>query len=44
MEDLPVMVDAMLNEMNMKHSRRVSGVAPSMLDRLMALSLIHISG
>jgi DNA-binding NtrC family response regulator len=36
MEDLPVMVDAMLNEMNMKHSRRVSGVAPSMLDRLMA--------
>ena len=30
------MVEAMLDEMNHKHSRKVSGVAASMLDRLMA--------
>ncbi len=36
MEDLPAMVEAMLSEMNEKHGRRVSGVAPSMLDRMMA--------
>jgi len=36
MEDLPAMVDAMVNEMNAKHSRKVSGVASSMLDRLLA--------
>jgi len=35
MEDLPPMVDAMVNEMNAKHGRRVSGVASSLLDRLM---------
>ncbi len=35
-EDLPAMAEAMLNEMNRKHGRRVSGVAPSMLDRMMA--------
>ena len=36
MEDLPAMADAMLLEMNQKHGRKVSGVAASMLDRLMA--------
>jgi DNA-binding NtrC family response regulator len=36
MEDLPAMIDAMIYEMNEKHSRRVSGVAASMLDRLTA--------
>ena len=36
LEDLPAMADAMIAEMNAKHSRKVSGVAPSMLDRLMA--------
>jgi len=36
MEDLPAMAEAMLGQMNQKHNRRVSGVAPSMLDRLMA--------
>jgi DNA-binding NtrC family response regulator len=36
MDDLPAMVDVMIGEMNQKHGRRVSGVAPSMLDRLMA--------
>jgi DNA-binding NtrC family response regulator len=35
-EDLPAMVEAMLNEMNEKHGRKVSGIAPSMLDRLMS--------
>lgn len=34
--DLPAMTDAMVDEMNHKHSRRVSGVSASMLDRLMA--------
>jgi DNA-binding NtrC family response regulator len=36
MEDLPAMVDVMIGEMNQKHGRRVSGVAPSMLDRMMS--------
>jgi DNA-binding NtrC family response regulator len=35
-EDLPAMAEAMLTEMNSKHGRRVSGVAPSILDRMMA--------
>ncbi len=38
LEDLPVMADAMVREMNQKHGRRVSGVGPSMLDRMMAYS------
>lgn len=36
MEDLPAMAEAMLEEMNRKHGRKVSGVAASMLERLMA--------
>lgn len=36
LDDLPAMAEAMLNEMNAKHSRNVSGVAPSILDRMMA--------
>ena len=36
LEDVPAMAEAMLDEMNRKHGRRVSGVAPSMLDRLLA--------
>jgi DNA-binding NtrC family response regulator len=36
LEDLPAMTDAMLNEMNEKHGRRVSGIGPSMLDRLLS--------
>ena len=36
LEDLPAMADAMITEMNQKHNRRVSGVAPSMLDRMMS--------
>jgi DNA-binding NtrC family response regulator len=36
MDDLPEMVAAMVAEMNLKHGRRVSGVAASMLDRMMA--------
>jgi DNA-binding NtrC family response regulator len=36
LEDLPPMVETMVSEMNRKHGRKVSGVAPSMLDRLMA--------
>ena len=35
-EDLPAMAEVMIGEMNQKHGRRVSGVAPSMLDRMMA--------
>jgi len=35
LEDLPAMVEAMVAEMNQKHGRRVSGVASSMLDRMM---------
>jgi DNA-binding NtrC family response regulator len=33
-EDLPALAEAMLKEMNLKHGRRVSGVAASMLDRM----------
>ena len=36
LDDLPAMAEAMLNEMNQKHGRKVSGVAASMLDRLMS--------
>jgi DNA-binding NtrC family response regulator len=36
LEDLPAMTEAMLKEMNDKHGRRVSGVAASMLDRLLS--------
>jgi len=36
LEDIPAMVEAMLSEMNQKHGRKVSGVAPSMIERLMA--------
>ena len=35
MEDLPAMAEAMLSEMNQKHGRKVSGVAASMLNRMM---------
>lgn len=35
LEDLPAMAQAMIEQMNERHSRKVSGVAPSMLDRLM---------
>ncbi len=35
-EDLPAMADAMVREMNQKHGRCVSGLAPSILDRMMA--------
>ena len=36
LEDLPAMADAMVAEMNTRHGRKVTGVAPSMLDRMMA--------
>jgi DNA-binding NtrC family response regulator len=36
LDDLPAMADAMIVEMNQKHSRRVSGVGQSILDRMMA--------
>jgi len=36
LDDLPAMVEAMVMEMNQKHGRRVPGVSPSMLERLMA--------
>jgi DNA-binding NtrC family response regulator len=36
MEDLPAMAEAMLLQMNQKHGRNVSGVAASLLDRMMA--------
>jgi DNA-binding NtrC family response regulator len=36
LEDLPAMAESMLAEMNRKHGRRVSGLAPSMLERLLA--------
>jgi DNA-binding NtrC family response regulator len=38
MEDLPIMAEAILVQMNEKHGRRVSGVAQSMIDRMMAYS------
>jgi transcriptional regulator with PAS, ATPase and Fis domain len=34
MDDLPAMADAMLDEMNQKHSRNVSGFTPALLERL----------
>ena len=36
LEDVPAMVESMLSEMNLKHGRKVSGVAPSMLERMLA--------
>jgi DNA-binding NtrC family response regulator len=36
LEDLEPLADAMLHQMNEKHGRKVSGVAPSMLERLLA--------
>jgi DNA-binding NtrC family response regulator len=36
LEDLPAMAESMLAEMNLKHGRKVSGVAASMLDRMLA--------
>ena len=38
LDDLPAMVESMVLEMNQKHGRRVSGVTPSMLERLKAHS------
>jgi len=35
-EDLAPMAEAMLEQMNQKHGRKVSGVGPSILDRMMA--------
>ncbi len=37
-DDLPAMADAMVDEMNEKHGRRVAGVSASMLDRMMTYS------
>jgi transcriptional regulator with PAS, ATPase and Fis domain len=34
LEDVPAMAEAMLSEMNQKHGRRVSGVGPSMILRM----------
>jgi DNA-binding NtrC family response regulator len=36
LEDLSAMADAMIAEMNVRHSRKVTGVAPSMLERMLA--------
>jgi DNA-binding NtrC family response regulator len=36
LEDLAPMAEAMLNEMNQKHGRKVSGISASMLDRMLA--------
>jgi len=38
MEDLQAMADAMVREMNHKHSRHVSGLSDSILDRMLAYS------
>jgi DNA-binding NtrC family response regulator len=35
-EDVQPMAESMLAEMNLKHQRRVSGMAPSILDRMLA--------
>jgi DNA-binding NtrC family response regulator len=35
-EDVRAMAEAMLDEMNRKHGRRVSGVTPAMLERMMS--------
>jgi DNA-binding NtrC family response regulator len=34
--DLPAMAENMIEEMNQKHNRKVSGVGPSILDRMMS--------
>src|SRR6202789_247133 len=36
LDDLPTMAQAMLEEMNKKHTRKVAGLAPSIVDRMMA--------
>lgn len=36
LEDLPAMADAMVREMNQRHGRKVSGLGPSILDRMMS--------
>ena len=36
MEDLPAMVETMLEEMNRKHGCKISGVTPTMMERMMA--------
>src|ERR1700744_3484243 len=36
MDDLPDMAQSMLEEMNHKHGRKVAGLAPSFVDRMMA--------
>src|SRR6202012_4907703 len=36
LEDLPAMIEAMVADMNEKHGRKIGGVSPSMLERLMA--------
>ncbi len=36
LEDLPVMADAMVREMNQKHGRKVSGVGPAIMERMMS--------
>jgi DNA-binding NtrC family response regulator len=36
LDDLPTMAQAMLEEMNRKHGRKVAGLAPSIVDRMMA--------
>jgi DNA-binding NtrC family response regulator len=36
LEDLPAMAEAMIAEMNARHGRKVTGVGPSMLERMMA--------
>jgi DNA-binding NtrC family response regulator len=35
-EDLPALAEAMLEDMNRKHGRKVRGVTPAMLERMMA--------
>src|SRR6185437_12486021 len=36
MEDVPPMMEHMIEEMNRKHGRKVSGVSPAMLEKMMA--------
>ena len=36
LDDLPAMAENMIAEMNQKHNRKVSGVGPSILDRMMS--------
>ena len=35
LEDVPAMADAMIREMNQKHNRKVTGLGPTMLDKMM---------